>query len=513
MRHRQLPNDPVMTTATKVMVVDPSGYVGWRPYAGVGTDCDWDPALGNIATAWRASGTNGTCPEEDNTVGIGTDNAAAKLHVATDEFGSSFRIDNTTNGGNLGADVNVTGAAGTSLGVDVLLTGSSFYNVGVVSTVNTTNSGGFSTAGGGTFVSESAEAYSAWGVDAIARGGLAQSYGTIGRAVGSATINVGAVGHSLAGSTFFAAPGLGARVGVFGSASGDDGNINRYAFYGRVGGPELNSSSQISRWAGYFDGNVYSPYGVWTSSDAQLKSNIQDLSPDLAREKLNALVAKTYVFNAAAYPDMGFGDQPQIGFDAEQVESVLPELVSSVTRPGFVVDGSEETTASYEHKIMNYQGIIPVLVAGYQAQSAQMQGMEDRLAETAATLAEAMATIDELRGVVQEQSRSLDACCDRMQERGTGTSGLVGNEEGLDIIPNPVANRTLLRYHVAQPGRARLEVTTSEGRLLEVLREERAMAGDHTYDWNTTGLSAGTYFVALVLDGQVIVKRAVKVGE
>jgi hypothetical protein len=39
------------------------------------------------------------------------------------------------------------------------------------------------------------------------------------------------------------------------------------------------------------------------------------------------------------------------------------------------------------------------------------------------------------------------------------------------------------------------------------------MQGEHSYVWNTSGLAAGTYFIALVVEGNVVVKRAVKVGE
>ena len=48
---------------------------------------------------------------------------------------------------------------------------------------------------------------------------------------------------------------------------------------------------------------------------------------------------------------------------------------------------------------------------------------------------------------------------------------------------------------------------------MSTLREEQAMAGSFTYEWNTQSLAPGTYFVALLVDGNVVVKKAVKVGE
>jgi hypothetical protein len=54
-------------------------------------------------------------------------------------------------------------------------------------------------------------------------------------------------------------------------------------------------------------------------------------------------------------------------------------------------------------------------------------------------------------------------------------------------------------------------VSTSDGKPLETLREEKAEAGAYNYAWNTTKLAAGTYFCTFMLDGAVVVKRAVKV--
>lgn len=83
--------------------------------------------------------------------------------------------------------------------------------------------------------------------------------------------------------------------------------------------------------------------------------------------------------------------------------------------------------------------------------------------------------------------------------------------ERLLITPNPFTDHTTVRYYVPQEGRARLEVSSEDGRALEVLREERTMAGEHTYEWNTSQLAPGSYFVALVVNDHMVVKKAVKV--
>ena len=85
MRHRQLPTDAEMTSATKAMVVDANGIVGWRPYGG-SADCDWEvppPVQKRMYAARTWPPVPGSlCPEEDWRIGIGTvANIQSKLKI------------------------------------------------------------------------------------------------------------------------------------------------------------------------------------------------------------------------------------------------------------------------------------------------------------------------------------------------------------------------------------------------------------------------------------------------
>jgi hypothetical protein len=85
-------------------------------------------------------------------------------------------------------------------------------------------------------------------------------------------------------------------------------------------------------------------------------------------------------------------------------------------------------------------------------------------------------------------------------------------EERLLVQPNPFTDHTTLRYYVPKSGKVSLQVSGSDGRALRTLVEEQADAGDYSYEWNTSQLAPGTYFCALLVDGDVVVKRAVKVA-
>jgi len=47
--------------------------------------------------------------------------------------------------------------------------------------------------------------------------------------------------------------------------------------------------------------------------------------------------------------------------------------------------------------------------------------------------------------------------------------------------------------------------------VLNVLQEATLQAGDYQYAWHTTDLAPGTYYVTLLLNGEMVVKKAVKV--
>ena len=313
----------------------------------------------------------------------------------------------------------------------------------------------------------------------------------IGRAIGNAVTNIGLAGHSENGIFGFSPPsilGNYSRAGVYGRSYDQDPNIVCFGVYGDTRLiPSQTTLATITRWSGYFNGNLYHN-GIWTPSDEQLKQNMEDLPGALAMEKVMALRPKTFAFRTEEFAAMNLPGGEQYGFGATELQQVLPNWVADTKRPDLVDSTGQVVTPGFTHKVVNYQGMYALLVAAVQEQQTLIAQMQEQ----------------------------LDNCCTHPGTRSASTNTPPADElkvERLVIAPNPFTTHTTVRYHIAQAGRARLEVSNGEGRLLEVLREERTMVGDHTYEWNTSDLSTGTYFVALVVDGNVIVKRAVKVGE
>ncbi|MEO7423537.1 MAG: tail fiber domain-containing protein [Fibrobacteria bacterium] len=88
-----------------------------------------------------------------------------------------------------------------------------------------------------------------------------------------------------------------------------------------------------------------SPNAFNSASDLRFKKNIRPLSASL--KKIEALQGVAYDWKTGEYPDRGFSDKPQIGFIAQDVEKVVPEVVA---------------TDSSGYKSMDYSRLVPLLV-------------------------------------------------------------------------------------------------------------------------------------------------------
>ena len=228
----------------------------------------------------------------------------------------------------------------------------------------------------------------------------------------------------------------------------------------------------------------------WVPSDENLKQNIEEVTD--ASSILAHLVTREYEFNGSQCPFLAFNTGRHIGFMAQDLEQVLPEAVREVTRPADLDEEGNVLVPEATFKAVNYEALLPLVIASNNEQEVRIARLEEQLAACCA-----LGTTD---------SRS-------QQQPATASESNSLRTERLLIQPNPIADQTLVRYYIAKEGRARLEVSAEDGRQLDVLREERTTVGEHSYDWNTSSMVPGSYFVALIVDGNVIVKKVVKVGE
>jgi hypothetical protein len=134
----------------------------------------------------------------------------------------------------------------------------------------------------------------------------------------------------------------------------------------------------------YVDGTGYASGGFYLS-DARYKTHIAGLSGAL--ESILALRGVGFDWKHEEFKAKHFPTGRQIGFIAQEVERVLPELVH--TGP----DG---------YKSVAYQNAIPVLVEAMKQQQRQMEGKQQQIDALKVENAELKAKLDVLAGAVAE---------------------------------------------------------------------------------------------------------------
>ena len=104
--------------------------------------------------------------------------------------------------------------------------------------------------------------------------------------------------------------------------------------------------------------------------------------------------------------------------------------------------------------------------------------------------------------------------------RRTGYQGdvLLGIDLGYDNLipfsftlaqnfPNPFNPVTTIEYQLPQSGKVRLAIYNLKGELVDILVNERQLAGDHTVQWNAEGVSSGIYFYRISFGKYSAVKK------
>ena len=142
----------------------------------------------------------------------------------------------------------------------------------------------------------------------------------------------------------------------------DESNSEFIAVYGKVLCPGVS-------WAGYFNGSTFQSGGAglsWSASDENLKTNVQSITTGV--ETINSLDPKQYYFDQSADEDLELPLSLQYGLLAQELETILPELVSEFTTVNLDSDSDPRI-----YKAINYGQLIPFLVAAFQERQVQLE--------------------------------------------------------------------------------------------------------------------------------------------
>jgi hypothetical protein len=126
-------------------------------------------------------------------------------------------------------------------------------------------------------------------------------------------------------------------------------------------------------------GGTASSNGWNTNSDFRFKTNILPLTSSLS--SVLALKPVTYFYKSTEFKRRWFGTEKQIGFIAQDVQKLYPELVSTDTEGYLSLD---------------YAKLTPVLVKALQEQQIIIEEMKKQLEALKQQTAEMKASLDEL---------------------------------------------------------------------------------------------------------------------
>lgn len=344
------------------------------------------------------------------------------------------------------------------------------------------------------------------GIFGSAKGGEERNAGIEGRATGyvSEGFNVGVSGE--ADSSDMANAGVigyvnyeaetPINVGVVGMAgSSENQNIGGYfevdhkkTDYGIYA---VNSGGGL---AGYFDGDVEVTGSIYSSSDAALKQNVQNVAATDALAKLLQLQPRSYEFSDSNAVEINLPQGRQYGFLAQEVEQILPGLVTEVTHPQRLDNTGHPVGAKMDYKAINYTGLIPLLVSAVKDQQTKIDSLQQ--------------VIDTRLSAIEQR---LNNCCERgalptdgaFKDQPTTTVVELTNLQAIVLeqnVPNPFAEQTTINYFIPEgSGAAQVVFFDMLGRTIKTVD---AKSGYGSLTVFASNLSTGQYSYALLIDGR-----------
>ena len=252
-----------------------------------------------------------------------------------------------------------------------------------------------------------------------------------------------------------------------------------------------------------------------TPSDLQLKNNVRSINTNDALSSISRLEPKTYTYRTQDYSYLSLPKGSQYGLVAQEVEQVLPQLVSDIIQPERRDWKGNVISPKLEYKALNYTGIIPLLIGAIKQQQTK---------------------IDSLNKVIDTRLNSLEdrlnQCCrpqgSRKTDEGEGnTTTPPANENGAQVnhmsielssmqvivleqnVPNPFAEQTSISYFVPENmNNAQIIFTDMLG---SVIKTADIKTGYGVMTVFASNLSTGQYSYTLLIDGKVVeTKKMVK---
>ncbi len=322
---------------------------------------------------------------------------------------------------------------------------------------------------------------------------------------GNSTMKVGVEGGAYGGSSQ-------KNIGISGKAHGSD--IENYGLLGLASGNNnsmnygvySSASGGAYSVAAFFDGDVDGVGSFNYASDINLKQNINSISD--ASDILNQMNPVSFEFNTSAYPQMNFNSGTKFGLIAQDVESILPEIVKNSVFPAQYDSLGNVVHPAVNYKSLNYKSMIPFLIKGHQEQQSIIDSLQNLLSNQ-----------DSINNALYSM---ITSCC---SNNSTTENNSINQNPTLDItlsdnvpsivldqnVPNPFAEQTTITYTLTDGvKKAQMLFYNIEGKLIQSVDLSTA-SGKGQMNVFANDLSTGVYTYTLVVDGEIKgTKRMVK---
>jgi hypothetical protein len=205
---------------------------------------------------------------------------------------------------------------------------------------------------------------------------------------------------------------------------------------------------------------------------------------------------------------MHFPEGTHYGFIAQEVEQVIPALVSNVAHPDQMDSSGNISNASFNYKTVNYQGLVPVLVKGHTEQQALIYSLVTENLSLQNTQQNLQSQVNELNARLTDLENCLNnmmpgICSSSQAQQKNGTD--FGATETISIarldqnIPNPYVDKTRIPFFIPSHVQvAQIHFYSSEGKLL--LFQELMERGEGSIEIENEQLQRGVYNYSLFAD-------------
>ncbi|AXG69676.1 chaperone of endosialidase [Kordia sp. SMS9] len=432
----------------------------------------------NPRIQWIGSGSSAVTDLEFRVADDFFATSSTLVATMTNDGNTFFGNPLTTNTAKVGVDYGDVGSTRTGVFVENVSSANAYIATGFKSINN---------AGG----------YRKFGLDVSGTSTSGAAYDNIGVNIrlNGAAINRGVIANVTGSST-------GTTYGVFGSVSGASGTTPTglgAAIYG-------SSATTSNRYAGYFNGNVFTT-GMYLPSDEKLKTNVKDEVSVL--DKLTQLDAVTYTFKENEH--LNLPSEIQHGFLAQNLEEVFPELLTTINKPIF--DKEDKEIGSYEYKAVNYIGMISILTSS-------LQELKQESAEKIKELQEESAV--KIKELQEESAANMQDLNEKVALLESQIQALTGNEavgetkldtqkeisgSGFSMEqnkPNPFTNQTVINYTLPSNTKATISVVDLSGKFI---KDYNLSSEKGQLTINSSEIGKGIFVYALISDNEVMITR------